>query len=106
MESVSIGGTRMARTCVAVVAAAAALMSLARPALGARPATPREQHSILAAAVRAVDASSGDLDYAAVNRYRGVEYGLLLAGTGNEHGLTILKKSALAGCPELTARTW
>jgi hypothetical protein len=91
----------MVRACVAAVAVAGALMSLAGLALGARLATPRERQSMLAAAITAVDAGSGDpIDYAAVNRFRGAEYGLLLAGTGDGYGLTILKETTSGWVPQ------
>jgi hypothetical protein len=101
VEGVSVGGRRIARTCVAFVAVAGALMSSAGLALGARLATPSEQQSMLAAAIKAEDASSGDpIDYAIANRFRGAEYGLLLAGTGDEYGLTILEETTSGWVPQ------
>ena len=92
----------MRRAFVVAVVLAVALIYGATSALGARLATPGEQQGMLAAAIQAVDASSGDpIDYAIVNRYRGADYGLLLAGTGNEYGLTILKHMASGWAPEV-----
>jgi hypothetical protein len=91
----------MRRTFVVAVAQAAVLVCGA-PAMAARLATSGERQGMLAAAIQAVDASSGDpIDYAIVNRYGGAEYGLLLAGTGNEYGLTILKQMASRWMPEV-----
>jgi hypothetical protein len=92
----------MWRTFVVAVAQAAVLICGAAPAMGTRLARSDERQGMLIGAVQAVDASSGDtIDYAIVNHYRGAEYGLLLAGTGNEYGLTILKHTASGWIPEV-----